>query len=64
MIKQPYELVRKEVDKMFDKAFDENDDEGIFNHIEFIETYIKACGYSVQEYTELMCELPSTCHAN
>lgn len=42
-----------EVDKLYQKKFDESDIEGVNKHIYYIRTFINACGYTEEEYQNL-----------
>lgn len=54
MIKQPYYFLNKEVDKLFERSFDEKDVQAIEEHCKFIEAFIIASGWSINEYTAAM----------
>ena len=54
MVKLPYGYVSLHVDKMYEKRFDESNLEGINKHCEFIAEFIKACGYTEEEYIRAM----------
>jgi len=49
VIKQPYEYVVKELDKLYAVQFPETDVEGINKHCEFIGEFIRACGWTEDE---------------
>lgn len=48
-IKQPFEYVDREVDKLYDKKLDGSLDD----HIAFIASFIEACGWDEQEYMDV-----------
>lgn len=54
MIKMPFEYVSRELDKLYDKEFDESDTEGINKQCEFIQAFIEACGWSSHNYINAM----------
>jgi hypothetical protein len=54
MIKQPYYYVAAQVDKLYEKKFDESDTISINKHCEFIADYINACGYAEEEFIRIM----------
>jgi hypothetical protein len=49
-MKLPYDYVSREVDKLYDKQFDENDVDSINKHCDFIRDFINACGWTEEEY--------------
>lgn len=50
------EHLHVKVDELFQKPFKPGDTTGINEHIEYIHTYIEACGYTTEEYREyLIC---------
>lgn len=46
----PFAYLSKEVDKLYEKQFDTNDIKGIEAHCDFIAEYIRACGWSEEDY--------------
>ena len=50
----PYSYLQKEVDKLYSKEFDDNDLKGIEAHCDFIAAYIRACGWSEEQYALVM----------
>lgn len=54
MIKLPYEYVTREVDKLYEKEFDENDLGGIDAHCAFIVEFLNACGWTEDSYIRAM----------
>lgn len=54
MIKLPYAYVTQEVDKLYDKKFEENDLDGINKHCDFIREFINACGWTEEAYIRVM----------
>lgn len=54
MNKLPYEYVSREVDKLYEKQFDEKDIEGINKHCDFIREFINACGWDEIDYIRVM----------
>jgi hypothetical protein len=52
--KLPYEYVTREVDKLYEKEFDESDVGGIDAHCAFIVKFINACGWTEEEYIRAM----------
>jgi len=53
-MKIPYEIVFMEVQKLYSKELDVNNPKALDEHLNFIESFIIACGYSVDEYVRLM----------
>lgn len=54
MNKLPYEYVSREVDKLYEKEFDPSDTETINKHCEFIVDFIRACGWTEEEFIRAM----------
>ena len=54
MNKLSYEYVSREVDKLYEKEFDEKDIEGINNHCDFIRAFINACGWDEVDFIRVM----------
>jgi hypothetical protein len=52
--KLPYDYVSLQVDKLYERNFDENNIEGINNHCEFIADFIKACGWDEESFIRAM----------
>lgn len=48
--KQPAEYVMREVDKLYEKQFDPSQTAAIEAHCEFIAEFIRACGWTEEEY--------------
>ncbi len=48
MQKLPFEYVDREVDKLYDKKLDGK----LEDHIAFIATFIEACGWTEEEFTD------------
>jgi hypothetical protein len=51
-MKLPYMYVSREVDKLYEKQFD--DDVSIENHCDFIVAFLYACGWTEEEYIRAM----------
>jgi hypothetical protein len=49
IIKQPFEYVDREVDKLYDKKLDGP----LEDHIAFIATFIRACGWDEQDFQDV-----------
>lgn len=54
MTKLPYDYVTREVDKLYEKRFDEKDLVSIDKHCDFIREFINACGWTEEEYIRAM----------
>lgn len=52
MSKIPYEIMSIHVSQMYTKKFDENDIEAINKYCENIAEFIRACGWSEDEYVQ------------
>ncbi len=52
--KLPYEYVSKQVDLLYDKKIDPDDDDSISQHCEFIADFINACGWTEEAYIRAM----------
>jgi len=52
--KVPYAYLYKEVDKLYDKKFDEDDLTGIDKHCDFIVAYLHACGWDEESFIRAM----------
>lgn len=52
--KLPYEYVSKEVDKLYEKQFSEDDAVSIEQHCLFIVDFLHACGWTEEEYIRAM----------
>lgn len=50
MIRLPWAQLSIEVDKLYNKVFDENDIKGINEHCNFIVEFIHAAGWTEEEY--------------
>jgi len=50
MNRLPYTYVLKHVDKLYEKKFAEHDIKGINDHCEFICAFIKASGWSEDDF--------------
>lgn len=50
MSRVAFEVVDLHVSKMYNKKFDENDIEGIHKHCESIAEFMKACGWTEEEF--------------
>jgi hypothetical protein len=54
-VKIPFNLLYIEVDKLYRKEFNPNDIKGINAQCEFIGEFIRAAGYTEDEFIRLMC---------
>ncbi len=54
MNKLPYEYVSREVDKLYEKEFDSSETGAIEKHCEFIAAFIRACGWTEDEFIRAM----------
>jgi len=52
--KLPYDYVTREVDKLYEKRFDDSEVDAINKHCEFIADFIRACGWTEEEYIRAM----------
>lgn len=52
MSKIAYEVVAVEVDKMYPPHYVLKADETVDDHLVFVETFIKSCGWDVEEFME------------
>lgn len=52
--KLPYEYVNREVDKLYEKRFEDHEVDAINKHCEFIAEFIRACGWTEDEYIRAM----------
>jgi hypothetical protein len=52
--KLPYEYVSREVDKLYEKQIDSSETEAINKHCEFIADFIRACGWTEEEFIRAM----------
>lgn len=50
MLKLPAEYVLREVDKLYSKEFEDHEVEAIHQHCTFITEFIRACGWTEDEY--------------
>jgi hypothetical protein len=50
VIKQPADYVMREVDKLYEKQFEDHETAAIEAHCEFIAEFIRACGWTEEEY--------------
>jgi hypothetical protein len=50
--KQSTEYVLREVDKLYQKKFEDHETEAIEKHIAFIVDFLHACGWTEEEYME------------
>jgi len=48
----PYEIMSYQVELLYQKQFDSNQDAAITKHCEYIAEFIRACGYTEEEYLE------------
>jgi hypothetical protein len=48
----PFALVEIEVLKLYERGYELTDVNDIVNHFDFITTFIGACGWNVDDYTE------------
>lgn len=55
--KLPYDYVSREVDKLYEKNFDEKDLVSIDEHCAFIATFINACGWTEDEFHNFKYEV-------
>lgn len=53
-MKLPFEYVAREVDKLYDKSFEQSEVNAINEHCEFIRDFIHACGWSEDELLAAM----------
>ena len=54
MVKQSWEYVSREVDKLYEKKFDDKDVQAIEAHCAFIVDFLHACGWTEQEYFDAL----------
>jgi hypothetical protein len=54
MLKLPFDYVDREVDKLYQKEFDSSEVDAINKHCEFIADFIRACGWTEDEYIRAM----------
>lgn len=54
MTKLPYDYVSKEVDKLYEKEFSSKEYEAINKHCEFIADFIRACGWTEENFIRAM----------
>lgn len=59
MIKLPYDYITKEVDKLYDREIDPNDLEAVSRQCEFIQTFIESCGWTTEDYIDVMIGVKS-----
>lgn len=52
MNKLPCEYVLREVEKLYQKRFEDHETDAIEKHIAFIVEFIHACGWTEEEYME------------
>jgi len=52
MTRIPFPIVMLQVETMFQKDIPEDNDEAILQHCELITEFIRACGYTEEEYLE------------
>jgi hypothetical protein len=50
--KQSTEYVLREVDKLYQKKFEDHETDAIEKHIAFIVDFLHACGWTEEEYME------------
>jgi hypothetical protein len=48
--KLPFQYVFREVEKLYEKQFDESNVKGIEAHCEFIVAFLHACGWTEEEF--------------
>lgn len=53
-MKLPYTYVSKQVDILFEKRFEKNQELEINQYCDFIIAYIEACGWSTDDFIEAM----------
>lgn len=54
MVKQSWEYVSHEVDKLYAKKFDPADTQAIEAHCAFIVDFLHACGWTEEEYFDAL----------
>jgi len=54
MLKLPFEYVEREVLKLYEREFDDNDIKGIDAQCSFIVSFINACGWDEEEFMRAM----------
>lgn len=56
--KMPADYLLKEVDKLYAREIDASNTQEIEKHIEFIQSFIEACGWSSDEYIRMIMNVP------
>lgn len=51
MIRQSWEYVSKEMDKLYEKKLDSEDAVSIDQHCQFMVDFLHACGWTEEQYT-------------
>lgn len=54
MVKQSWEYVSREVDRLYEKKFDPTDTQAIEAHCMFIVDFLHACGWTEEEYIDAL----------
>lgn len=57
-MKVPYPILALEVEKLYAREFNDDQLKEIDEHCKFIAEFIKACGYSEEEYMERWMKEP------
>ena len=52
MIKIAYEILALEVDRLYDRHFNEDDNRSIEEHCEYIAKFIEAGGWTVEDFMQ------------
>ena len=60
----PFAYLSPVVDRLYEKQFDPNDIEGISRHCDFIVDYLRANGWSEEQYTLMLFGVPPNDEAN
>jgi len=63
-VKIPFDQLYIEVDKLYRKEFSANDSKGINAHCEFIGEFIRAAGYTEDEFIRIMMGFDSNKQMN
>jgi len=54
MKRLPFAYVSKQLDSLYEKKFDLNDEAAINKHCEFIQAFIDSCGWETDDYIRVM----------
>jgi hypothetical protein len=52
--KLPYEYVALHVDRLYEKKFEDHEDDAIHKHCEFIAEFIRSCGWDEDSFIRAM----------